>query len=110
PLGSIPACFHSAFSRLCVPELSPRDTKRDRLSAMSFIACTLLLVDLILAGAFCGPMMTETLFITGPHLTSLPAAAFFFVRLGAGARATCASPLAASSSAWPVPTEAVFTL
>jgi hypothetical protein len=34
PVGATPACFQSASSRRWVPDLSPRETKRDCVSAM----------------------------------------------------------------------------
>src|SRR2546429_87685 len=97
PFGSIPACFQSDFSRVCVPELSPRDTNLDWLPEIRFMAWVLLLVDLILAGSEGGPMMMKSLYMTRRRFNSLPSATYFFSRLGAWTNATSASPLAASS-------------
>src|SRR3972149_6395168 len=84
PFGWIPAFFHSDFSRLCVPELSPRETNLLALAATRFIASALLLVDLILAGSFAGPRMMKSLYMTRRRFGRVPSGADFFSRLRAG--------------------------
>ena len=108
-LGSTPACFHSACSSTCVPDLSPRETKRAWLSAMRFRASAAG-SPLIFAGSSSGPMMTKSLYMTRRRFRILPSSTYFFSTLGACASVTSASPRAASASACPVPTEIVFTV
>src|SRR3990170_2241374 len=83
PFGWIAALFQSDFSRLWVPELSPRETNRLALAAIRFIAAALLLVDLIWAGSFAGPRMMKSLYITRRRLSSFPSATYIFSRVGA---------------------------
>ena len=108
PFGSRPASFHSDFSSTWVPELSPRDTKREPVVPIAFIASAAF-IPLIFAGSPAGPMMTKSLYMTSRRSCSLPSSTYFFSRLGAWQRATSASPRAASASDWPVPTAIVFT-
>jgi hypothetical protein len=108
--GSTPASFQSSFSRLWVPELSPRETKREPVDAMAFIASAAFVVPLIFAGSSPGPMMTKSLYMTRRRLSILPSAMYFFSSPGAWARTTSASPRPASARAWPVPTAIVLTL
>ena len=109
PPGSTPARFQSDFSRTCVPELSPRETKRAPASAMAFSASAAFFVPLTLAGSSAGPMTTKSLYMTSRRLSILPSATYFFSSAGAWASTTSASPRAASVSAWPVPTAIVLT-
>ncbi len=110
PAGATPAFFHSDFSRLCVPESSPRETNLARPAAIRCIASTLSFVDLIPAGSPGGPRITKSLYMTRRRFKSLPSATYFFSSSGACTSATSASPLAASASACPVPTETVLRL
>src|SRR5690349_18104182 len=110
PDGSMPADFHKDFSRKCVPELSPRETKRAPVCAIAFIACAADVTPLMPAGSFAGPMMTKSLYMTSRRLSILPSLTYFFSSSGACARTTSASPRAASASAWPVPMAIVFTV
>ena len=110
PLGSTPACFHSPSSSVCVPDLSPRETKRDWLSAILFIASSALDMPLTFAGSSSGPMMTKSLYMTRRRLSSLPSSTYFRSTEGAWASVTSASPRAAKVSACPVPTEIVLTV
>ena len=75
PRGSIPACFHRPCSRMCVPDLSPRETKRDCVSAIRLSASTAFVMPLILAGSSSGPMMTKSLYMTRRRFSILPSAA-----------------------------------
>ena len=59
-------------------------------------------------------VMYNDFVIVGPEddpakVKGLPSATYFFSSAGACASVTSASPRAASASAWPVPTEIVFT-
>src|SRR5882724_3886658 len=110
PLGSLPACFHSPSSRRWVPDLSPRETKRDCVPAMRLRASTALGMPLILAGSSSGPMMTKSLYMTSRRFCILPSSTYFRSREGACTRATSASPRAARARACPVPTEIVLTV
>src|SRR5258705_234270 len=110
PFGSMPACFHSASSRVWVPDLSPRETKRDWLSAMRLSASSALGSPLICAGSSGGPITMKSLYMTRRRLVILPSSTYFFSRPGACASVTSASPRAARARAWPVPTEMVFTV
>jgi hypothetical protein len=93
-----------------VPDLSPRETKRDWLSAMRLRASSAFGSPLIFAGSSGGPMTTKSLYMTRRRLDILPSATYFFSRPGACASVTSASPRAANAKAWPVPTEMVFTV
>ena len=108
--GVTSACFHSACSRMFVPDLSPRDTKRAPVAAIFFMAATTLRSPLILAGSASGPTMRKSLYMTSRRSCILPSATYFFSSAGAWHSVTSASPRAASASAWPVPTEIVFTV
>src|SRR6185503_16655651 len=108
--GSIPACFQSVSSRAWVPDLSPRETKREPVAASFFSASTAFGVPLILAGSSSGPMMTKSLYMTSRRFSILPSSTNFLSSAGAWARVTSASPRAARARAWPVPTEMVLTL
>jgi len=110
PAGVMPACFHRFVSRMWVPDLSPRETKREPVSAIRFSAATALFSPLIWAGSASGPTMTKSLYMTSRRLSILPSATYFFSSSGACTSATSASPRAASASACPVPTETVFTV
>ena len=77
PLGSTPACFHSPSSSMCVPDLSPRETKRDCVSAIRLIASTALGMPLIFAGSSSGPMMTKSLYMTRRRFSILPSSTYF---------------------------------
>jgi hypothetical protein len=65
---------------------------------------------LIFAGSFSGPTMTKSLYMTRRRLSILPSSTYFFSSAGAWASVTSASPREARASAWPVPTEIVFTV
>src|SRR5439155_1586297 len=108
--GVTPACFHSACSRMCVPDLSPRETKRAPAAAIFANAATARFSPPILAGSASGPTTMKSLYMTSRRSWSLPSSTYFFSREGAWTRTTSASPRAARASAWPVPTDAVFTV
>ena len=55
-------------------------------------------------------MTTKSLYMTSRRFSILPSSTYFFSSAGAWASVTSASPRAASASAWPVPTEIVFTV
>ena len=93
-----------------MPDLSPRETKRDCVSAMRLSASTALGMPLIFAGSSSGPMMTKSLYMTRRRFCILPSSTYFRSSEGAWTRATSASPRAASASACPVPTEIVLTV
>ena len=63
PGTSMPATFHSCFSVLCVPELSPRLTKGIFFSAKVFRAVGMSF-PLTPAGSAAGPISTKSLYIT----------------------------------------------
>ena len=108
--GVTSACFQSACSRMWVPDLSPRETKRAPAAAIFFRASTTLRSPLIWAGSASGPTSRKSLYMTSRRSCILPSATYFFSSAGAWHSVTSASPRAASASAWPVPTEIVFTV
>ena len=108
--GVSPAAFHSDCSSTWVPDLSPRETKRAPASTIFLRAVTMLLSPWILAGSDSGPIRRKSLYMTRRRSCSLPSATYFFSSAGAWASVTSASPRAARASAWPVPTEMVFTV
>lgn len=63
PAGVMPASFQTASSFLCVPESSPRETKRAFCTAIALKASTLDL-PFTPAGSPGGPTMTKSLCIT----------------------------------------------
>src|SRR5687768_17720885 len=83
PLGWTPAAFHNDFSRLCVPELSPRETKGALACSIALRAAPADLSFATLAGSSLGPITTKSLYITRRGFCSLPSAAYFFSKLGA---------------------------
>src|SRR5215472_15346260 len=109
PCGSMPACFQSPSSRRWVPDLSPRDTKRDCVSAIRLRASTALGMPLILAGSSSAPTMMKSLYMTRRRFCILPSSTYFRSSEGACTSATSASPRAARTRACPVPTETVLT-
>src|SRR5581483_2390472 len=109
PREAIPACFQSSSSRRWVPDLSPRETNRDCVSAIRSRASTALARPLTLAGSSAGPTRTKSLYMTSRRFRILPSATYFFSSAGAWHRLTSASPRAASASACPVPTAIVLT-
>src|SRR5262245_29043263 len=108
--GVTPASFHSACSRMCVPDLSPRETKRAPAAAIFASAAAARGSPRILAGSASGPTMMKSLYMTRRRFRSLPSATYFFSSDGAWTSATSASPRAASASACPVPTDTGFTV
>ncbi len=83
PLGSIPAAFQSAFSRVWVPELSPRETKfafalGDRLERASapFRRANF-------GGIVLRTDDNKVVVHDEPTIKQLPSAAYFFSKLGA---------------------------
>ncbi len=109
-VGVTSASFQRRCSRMCVPDLSPRETNRAPAAATFFNASSTFLSPLIWAGSASGPTSRKSLYMTRRRSCILPSATYFFSRAGAWQSVTSASPRAASASAWPVPTEIVFTL
>src|SRR5262250_3095093 len=109
PFGSMPACFQSPSSRRWVPDLSPRETKRDEVSAIRLRASTAFGRPLIRAGSSSGPTTMKSLYMTRRRCRILPSSTYFRSSEGACTSATSASPRAARASACPVPTEMVLT-
>src|SRR5947199_1987698 len=96
--GVTPACFHSACSRMCVPDLSPSEPKRAPAAAIFANAATARFSPPILAGSASGPTTMKSLYMTSRRSWSLPSSTYFFSREGAWTRTTSASPRAARSS------------
>ena len=104
----MPACFQSASSAECVPDLSPRETNGAALAWIVFSAVSMSL-PLTPAGSLFGPISTKSLYITSKRFTPKPSARNFSSCDLAWTNTTSASPRRAVSSAWPVPCAITFT-
>src|SRR5258705_3271704 len=105
---SIPACFQSASSAECVPDLSPRDTNGAPFAWIVFSAVSMSL-PLTPAGSLFGPINTKSLYITSKRFTPKPSARNSSSCDLAWTNTTSASPRRAVSSAWPVPCAITLT-